>query len=254
MNQLEGNKIIELVDQKRFEEALGISLDAGKSEISKAHITLIKKFSNNNEVKKSISIAKNNLINESIPDKGVRFCNIKKFKEALPYLKQGLKLRGKFIDYKAYGYTLLELGKKGKGTKYLEKAATMSEDPQILKGISLMFWYKGDLKRAFILLKKASKRSDDPEILSFLAMFLIELDRHKEALIALKKLIKIEPTGDNYKLLAANYVKLNQNERALKYFDKAKQLTGDLDKHFEGKSCKEIIKAIKKQNDIKKDE
>lgn len=144
----DGKKVIELVEQERYEEALGISLNASKRKINKAHITLTNKFRSEAKVKKALSIAKNDLINESIPDQGVRFVKIQKFKKAFPYLKKGLKIRGSYEDYYMYGKCLLMLGKDEKGMEYMRKGAKMSNDPKIMEDLELILKAKSKISDA----------------------------------------------------------------------------------------------------------
>ena len=99
-------KIIKLVKNKKYEEALGIGLNDTRKVISEAHMKLSFEFSDDTDVQNALNQAKSILIEEDDIKKGRRFAEIGKYEEALPYLKKAAKLRGDWIDYNWLGSTL----------------------------------------------------------------------------------------------------------------------------------------------------
>jgi tetratricopeptide (TPR) repeat protein len=102
----EVQKILQLIEEKRYEEAFGINPNATLPEINKAHLILSYKFREYPEVKSAINKVINILSSEKDTEKAERFSNIgtvliyeEKFQEALTYLNKAVELREDSSDY-----------------------------------------------------------------------------------------------------------------------------------------------------------
>src|SRR5665647_1560536 len=92
-------RIVQLVNEGRHEEALGLSLGYTRLEMDENHLELMHKFASAQEVRSALDKAHSDLANESDADKGRRFYNIGKYNEALPLLVNEAKRRRTADNY-----------------------------------------------------------------------------------------------------------------------------------------------------------
>jgi hypothetical protein len=131
---LDPKQVLEFVKAWRYEDALGVDIDAPINQVDKAVILLSRKYGNNIEVKQSLNKAaaqlraernKPHKIGERCRNVGIQLSRDEKKNASLPYLREAVKLCGEWVDYHWLGSTLVQAGNPRDALPFLEKAVSM---------------------------------------------------------------------------------------------------------------------------------
>jgi tetratricopeptide (TPR) repeat protein len=157
----QGARIIELVAGCRYEQALGVDLDASRACVNRSHVKLLHRFRDHPSVREALNRAKSVLLSERGLQKGRRLARLSCHVEALPYLRQAVReggdvedhvrlglaleglerleealphfgravsVRGLAIDHHRLGAALLHLGRLEAAHRHLERAVELGHD------------------------------------------------------------------------------------------------------------------------------
>jgi tetratricopeptide (TPR) repeat protein len=239
-----GKRIIELVAEERYEEALCIKYDSTLQEINKVHLILLHKFGDYQDVKIALTNAKSILREETGAKKGMRLSKIGKKEEALPYLKEAVKRRGEGQDYHWYGCTLVQVGRYGEALPILKEAVKRRGEAQDYHWYGCTLVQVGRYGEALPILKEAVKRRGEGVDYEWLrtcqdhvrkevegifnkGLQLSKIGKKEEALPYLEEAVKRRGEGQDYHWYGCTLVQVGRYDEALPILEEAVKRRGE---------------------------
>ena len=238
MNKNNINKIIELIQNKHFEEAEIIIIDQLKkkeeaSVINLYGIIFLQQGKYQESIKK-FKLAEKYEPNyfKSYNNHGIALYNLKKYSEACKKYTKAIELNPTFSQaHNNMGVSLNSLKKYNEAIKYFKNSIKLKFDfidPYI--NLGNLFLKNNNSSEAINCFLKATKiKKNDPKIIFKLGLAYKNNLKYKASISELKLAIKLDPYfSDAYSALGTVYIEINKYEDAINCFKKAI----DLDPNF----------------------
>ncbi len=238
MNKNNINKIIELIQNKHFEEAEIIIIDQLKKKEEASIINLYGiiflqqgKFQ---ESIKKFKLAEKYEPNyfKSYNNHGIALYNLKKYSEACKKYTKAIELNPTFSQaHNNMGVSLNSLKEYNEAIKYFKNSIKLKFDfidPYI--NLGNLFLKNNNSSEAINCFLKATKiKKNDPKIIFKLGLAYKNNLKYEASISELKLAIKLDPYfSDAYSALGTVYIEINKYEDAISCFKKAI----DLDPNF----------------------
>ncbi len=197
-----GKQIIDLVEAKKYEDALGLDATATIAQINEAHIELFMQFSDNPDVQRALNAAKTLLSNELEGDKGIRLYNTKFKSAALPHLLTAVNENPNNYLYENYtGATLYDLNRKEEALGFFKNALTLNGTGLDNYWVGCCLADLGRLEESIPYLTKAVEMDRQNQIYNnWLGSTLCKVRRYSECLPYLQEALRQLPddVSNNY--------------------------------------------------------
>lgn len=138
----------QLVALGKYEEALGVSFNASRASVTRAHIRQLHHFSHSESTREALNRAKITLLDESIERKTQRLLNLGQMEAAFLLLEGHIDEHATAYNYYMLGYILYRMDRYVESATYMEKAFGLNDSPFHAIWLGCAWERQGKLRRA----------------------------------------------------------------------------------------------------------
>lgn len=182
-----GNRILSLVSERRFEEALGVSLDATRQEVNRAHVRLLHRHRSRPLVREALNRAKSAMASETDRDRGRRLVEMGRHHEALTFLERAATRDPCAEALNALGRVLYRLARHEQALSHLGRAmelrGSLVDRLWLGRTLDAMGRSEEALDHFIVLVQERGAASDH----HLVGVTLFGLQRYDEALVHLER-------------------------------------------------------------------
>ena len=237
LNKIEGDKLIKLIQLKKFKEAeIQILNQLGKKKESFLYnlygIIFLEKGEYEKAIKKfEMAVSNDPSFFKSYNNLGISLYKLKKYGEACKNYEKAIKLNQNFAEaHNNMGSSLLKLKKYNDAIEYFEKSINLNKDnvdPYI--NLGKIYLEKKNSKAIYFFEKALEKKRNSPEIIYNLGLAFKNNVNHDIAEKKFKLAIKLNPNFyDAFSDLGILYLDLNRVDESINCFKKAININPNL--------------------------
>lgn len=193
MTPSEVTKILAQISGGLYEEALGLTVDATRADINRAHIRRLHEFSDNTAVREALNKVKGIITTEGVCDKARRLVRLDKREAALAFLVRSIDDESDAEEHHLLGYIFSRLGRNGEARAHLEKAAELRGDALDYLWLGSTYERLNMFQEAIACYESAVRQRGDAEECRQLGNILIRMERFDEALPLLNRAANLGP-------------------------------------------------------------
>ena len=236
-----GDRLVEMLEAERYEEALGVNTTAGRAEITAAFVRLSARYSADERARIALNKARGAILAETDLQRGSRLERLDESDGAVDCFRRAVSQNGGLPAYRRLGQALSRLDREEEAIPFLEQAVQLGDEAADYHWLGSSLAALGRHKQALPHLREAVLRRGWASDHEWLATALLELGRKAESLPHLRRVVELEDDSGSLHRLGRTLAELGQLHAAIPYLEKAVTHRGtDADCHWFGRTLAEL--------------